>query len=590
MILGLDEIFGFCGDPANKDCVDKGGTLQSDHKLHVTGEGFKTYLKQIKGYEDGEDKEIRDQLSQPATVDILKIIIDELSRWKNTQGTNKKYHLKDKEKETAFVDMLDGVWKNTSLDDFITGFFDKAIFTEFNGFAVVTKPKVDIENKLVEREGITERWDEKNVAPYIIFVSILDVKDYKITGDEVEYLIWKVGEEMDGEAVVAEIFRAIDDSTDRIIRVPMSGKDATLESELPNELGYVPAIQLSPIKHELTKDEVKTSPISHIIPMLDRYLSKDSFQTLTEIKHAFPKFVSVAFDCPKCHGTGEVINKTGDSVECTKCGGLGKIAPFKKGSFMAIKDKVEEGHIFPPGAPATYITPDIESIRYGSESLETLKQRILFAGTGNKALVAEEIAKTATESVINHKSLEDRIGEVLDAVESRETFLTDTIAKSHLDFKGSYEGCTIKYGRKLNLRDENTVLTEIIESKKAGMPESHIESLQKELIASRYKNSPESRERFLLLADIEPLCGYTVKETLDMSEYIDPEMLKLKINFNERVDQFEKENGLITEYKPDMDHDTRVLEVRTKLLEYGNDSGTGTGQELQGGVSGQVAD
>ena len=192
MILGLDKIFRFCEDPANEDCVNKGGTLQSDHKLHVTGEGYDSYLTQIKGYEDGEDKEIRDQLSQPATVDILKTIIDEHSRWKNTQGTNKKYNFKDKEKEKGFVEMLGKVWKNTSLADFITGFFDKALFTEFNGFAVVTKPLID--GKVLIKEGITEDYKGGNVDPYVIFVSISDVKDYRVTGDEVEYLIWKVGE------------------------------------------------------------------------------------------------------------------------------------------------------------------------------------------------------------------------------------------------------------------------------------------------------------------------------------------------------------------------------------------------------------
>ena len=577
MRLEQDQIFGFCEDPANEDCIKLGRDLQDSHKMHITGLGYKEYLTQIEGYEDGDDKQIRDQLSQPATVDIMKTVIDELTRWKNTQGTNKKYHL-DKEKENDFNDMLEKVWKDSSLDDFINAFFDKALFTEFNGFTVVTKPK--IENGKALKEDIEIPYDGSDLDPYLIFVAIEDVRDFRVNGDKVEYLIWKTDEITDESGNrIADILRAIDDSMDRVIRWDDGKKDGEqceLISEIENELEYVPAVQVSNFKHEIKKDEVKDSPVSHLIPMLNRYLSKDSFHTITEVKHAFPKLAAVGLQCKECDGTGVKVDKnTGKQVKCSVCNGKGWRSPFKHGSFMALADKVEEGHVFPPGFPATYITPDNDSVRYGSETLDKLKERILFAGTGNKAIVSEEIARTATESVINHKSLEDRIGEIIDNIEMVETFLTDTIAGMHNSFKGSYQGCTVKYGRKLNLRDENTVLTEIKDSKAAGMPESHIENLQKELIASRYKNSPEMLDRYLLLADIEPLCGYTAKEVLEMRDYLDPKILGLKINFNERIDQFEQEQGTVTEFQPDQDHDKRVIEIRTKLLEYGDDFSAG---------------
>ena len=478
--------------------------------------------------------------------------------------------------------MLSGVWKDTSLNEFVTSFFDKALFTEFNGFVVVTKPK--IEKGVAIKEDVITPYDGGELDPYLIFVAIEDVRDFRSTGDKVEYLIWKTAEEVDDTGnKKADILRAIDDSTDRLIRFEDGKKEGEMCTELSaieNELEYVPAVQISTFKHALKKDEVKDSPISHLIPMLNRYLSKDSFQIMTEVKHAFPKLAAVALECPKCEGKGTVVNdSTGRQNKCTQCQGRGWRSPFKHGSFMALADKVDDNYVFPPGFPATYITPDNDSVRYGKETLEELKERILFSGTGNKALVSEEIARTATESVINHRSLEDRIGDIINNIEALETFLTDTIGKMHNSFKGAYEGCTIKYGRKLNLRDENTVLQEIKESKAAGMPESHIENLQKELIASRYKNSPEMLDRYLLLADIEPLCGYTAKEVLEMREYLDPKILGLKINFNERVDQFETEEGGVTEYAEDMDHDKRVVEIRTKLLEYGSNYSAGAGDE-----------
>jgi len=287
----------------------------------------------------------------------------------------------------------------------------------------------------------------------------------------VEYLIWKIGEihndgsetrnpntAQDVDVPIIEVYRAIDDTSDRIVHYERGGKGkVTLISEIPNEVEFVPAVQVSTLKNELRSDLVKTSPIAHLIPMLNRYLSKDSFQTITEVKHAFPKLAAMGVSCPLCNGEKTVINKnTSKESICPKCGGYGLVSPFKKDSFLVMPQSLTEGHIFPPGAPATYITPDNDSVRFGDEKLDKIKERILFAGTGNKSLVSEEIARTATESVINHKSLEDRIGEILNIIEFVESFLTDTIGLMHNTFKSSYQGCTIKYGRKLNLRDENT--------------------------------------------------------------------------------------------------------------------------------------
>jgi len=84
MQLTQEQVFEFVESPEHEEEIKLGGELQNSHKLHITGEGFKGYLKQVEGYEDGEDKEIRDQLSEPATVDIMKTVLDELGRWKNT--------------------------------------------------------------------------------------------------------------------------------------------------------------------------------------------------------------------------------------------------------------------------------------------------------------------------------------------------------------------------------------------------------------------------------------------------------------------------------------------------------------------------
>jgi len=282
--------------------------------------------------------------------------------------------------------------------------------------------------------------------------------------------------------------------------------------------------------------------------------------------HNFPKLSVIGVKCSYCGGTG-VTDDNDEKKVCPRCLGSGKLNPFNEDGVIFLPQALEEGKSAYPGSPAAYVTPDIDSLEFAKERLADLRDAIIFAGTGNKNLVTERL-QTATETITNAKTLEDRIGDILDNIEAVETFLVDTTAKKHNKFAGSYENCHIRYGRKLNLRDEEIILKEIKLSKESGMPESHIENLQKELIASRYRNSPEDLKRNLLLADIEPLCSYSIAEIRNFAEQIDSSILSLKVNFNERVDTFEAEHGAITDYKPDFDYDKRVNEIRQILLNY----------------------
>jgi hypothetical protein len=196
-----------------------------------------------------------------------------------------------------------------------------------------------------------------------------------------------------------------------------------------------------------------------------------------------------------------------------------------------------------PGAPASYVTPEIETVRYTDEKLQRMRNEIIFSGTGLKEYLIETMDKTATETMINHKSLEDRVGERLDNVEFVETFLTNTVALMHNGLAGSFVGSSIKYGRKLNIRDENTILAEISEAKTSGMPNSHIMNLQKELIIGKFRNSSDEMERNLLLTDIEPFCGYSVSELTQMKDYMDRELMTIKVRFNELINALESKYG-----------------------------------------------
>ncbi|RLA60215.1 MAG: hypothetical protein DRQ89_13115, partial [Epsilonproteobacteria bacterium] len=313
------------------------------------------------------------------------------------------------------------------------------------------------------------------------------------------------------------------------------------------------------IAKKLRNDKIKTSPIDHVISDLNRYMQKDSDLIIQMVRHMYPKLASVTTECKQCSGEGKYYSEATDTeIRCTDCNGTGKVVPISRDGVLGMPQYIDEGKTPYPGSPASYITPDNASLVTAKDDLRELGLDILYSATGDKNLIAESL-NTATENMINFKGLEDRISEILDMVESREEFIIKTAAKMHLSFTDAIKSCSVRYGRRLIIRGDSEITAEIKAAKESGMPMSHIEMLQKELIYTRYKNNKVELERQQLLADVEPLNGYTVTEVLGLGEYVDD--LKIKFNFNRLTDLFEAKNGSVVLYKPDMEWKKRVEDI-----------------------------
>ena len=547
-------------NPVSKSDLDAGIRNQDQHKLHVTGDGYSNKLRQLEGFESKADFDARVQLTEPATIRLSAIILDNLNRWASNQGTVKTIKWKQTDQEKLFKDVLDQVWRGKSLEDFIQTFYKEAIYQEMEGFLLITKPQI-IDDRTVMREGVEQSWDGKPLKPYIIFIAAEDVHDFNAVGDDLEYLIIDYGKNENGE----KLYRVIDNVYDIVVVDTEKGITIlTEEDKSKHELGYVPAIQISNISKHLKNDKIKTSPIDHVISDLNRYMKKDSDLIIQMVRHMYPKLISVVTDCKQCNGEGKILNDTSTLVKCPDCNGTGKVIPVGRDGVMGIPQYLGEGHTAYPGSPASYITPDNDSLKTAIDDLKQLGLDILYSATGDKNLIVEGL-ETATENLINFKGLEDRIAEIISMVERTEEFIIKTVALYHIDFKLGFEGVSVRYGRRLTIRGEGEIVKEVTAAKTAGMPISHILALQKELIYTKYKNNPVELNRQITLCDLEPLNGYTVEEVIKLVSYTDPLTIRFKINFNDLIKRFEIKNGPIEAYKPDQKN--RVDAINTKLLE-----------------------
>lgn len=568
MIISDTKVLEICKNRPNQSVVLAGVKSQNDVKKHVDGTGYKSLIKQVDGHETKKQYELRKSLSKPATIPITKVIIDELNRWTNAQGTNKTYHFDDKQLSEKFQkEVLNKVWHDSSMSHFINTDLKESLDTEFNGFFIVTKGWREIIGNITyeHRDGVMVGVNKEDpYTPYIIFVSIDDTWDFLKSGDKIEYIVYKFGARVDADGKEIEQYRFIDDKQSRIVEY--DGKDWTLADRdlfapKPNPLGYVPAVQISNTKKTVNVDGVMRSQLTFLVPMLDRYVIKDAEHTQSEILHAYPQKWMTGVKCPECDGSKMVVNdpkkffydgdmKTGEHMTCPVCVGEGSIVIKDSTQVAKVPQALPEGFRAYNSNVGGYITPPIDILNYQEEALEKLADKIVYAGTSNKNIVSNKF-KTATENNQNLKTLEDKIDDRLRNIEHIETFLTNAIAKLHNDYKKKYQGCTIKYSRRLFYKTETEILTDIETAKRAGMPFSYIKMLQMELYKSKYIHAPLELQKAILLTELEMFVGYTYNEIKD-NPFIKDEDKKYKFYFNDIIEKIEVEMGSILGKDPEM--------------------------------------
>lgn len=583
--------------------------LQNSHKVHVNGDNYISVITDLIGSENAKEYAVKRQseitgefnsreLAKPVTMSICQEIFDDVDRWTNSDGTVKSYDLGKNDKYLKeFKSVLKTVWKGGSIDLFVHQFLREAIRTDFGGFLVVEMARPYLNEDLKEtgfqiKDGrivpdnkITGKRD-----PYIIFIKASEVYAYENSGAKTEYLIYKYSEhvitEKDDNGIESKrtvtVYRVIDDEKDDLWWSPSGTYEPFREdgnNEIYHGVGYAPTVQVSIRSKDAINSNVRTSPIHEIIPLLDRYLSKDADHFMTEKKHANPILALMGVKCQyketiegstySCDG-GTLLQPGGQEKVCPRCDGYGATVPKSHGEIIVLPQLDKSGKAFDPSMVGTYIYPPVEVLKYQEESLENLRQRILFVGTGIKYL-EKKVIKTATEITVNLKPLEDKISNTLDLIEYVEIFITNVIGDyfNRIMLNGGYSGCEISYGRILNVKDENTIVTEIEAAKKSGAPLGYIKSLQNSLVKAKFRNSPLKLERNTILIDLEPLPSFTIQEVLTMDgTLISDAKRRLKINFLDYIERFEEENGKITNFKKELPIKDRIELIRQQIIKY----------------------
>ena len=406
--------------------------------------------------------------------------------------------------------------------------------------------------------------------PYFYWLPIERVLAYKSDRDKgvLKYIIFR---QKDDRIVV------IDDERYRVFRNDYDQLGELL-SEAPHDLGYCPARFFWNTSINLREPDVKASPLTKELDALDWYLFYAISKRHLDMYGSYPIYSGYEKACDfsnsetgdYCDG-GFLKNRQGhylfDSagllLRCPKCGEK-RIAGV--GTFVEVPVPGENQPDL--RNPVQMLTVDKQSLDYNVEESERQKAEIINSVVGQAEEITQREAFNEQQIKAAFESQTTVLSRVKKGFEEAQSFVDETVCR--LRYGDRFISAKVNYGTEFYIYDLSELRNRYKTAKESGASENELDSMQKQIIETEYRNNPAQLRRMLLLAEIEPYAHMTRDEVLALNGkgLISAEDLQLKLNFSNYIRRFERENMNVLEFGRDIDYDRKIGIITDKLREY----------------------
>lgn len=410
--------------------------------------------------------------------------------------------------------------------------------------------------------------------PYFYWLEIESVIDYKLVSGDTNRFEWIVFKQDDNKIAV------FDDSYIRVFAVDEKGKIQSVISEASHDLGYCPArFFWSDYVDENNKD-LKKSPITKELSNLDWYLFFATSKRHLDLYAPYPIYSAYESECgfengetgDYCDG-GFLRNSTGEfkmlrdgTVEkCPCCSEKRLVGP---GSFLEVPIPNHAEGMADMRNPVQITVIDKESLTYNVKECERLKNEIITSIVGSGGTVSEKEAINETQVSANFESKTSVLNALKTNFESAQKFVEDTVCK--LRYGSAYIGSSINWGTEFYVFTVQELYTKYREAKATGISNAELSAIAQQITEVEYRNDPIVLQRMLILKQLEPYPHMTLNEVMTAFSkgLLDPDAVKVKMNFSNLVDRFERENIDIVEFGINLPLREKINTISKKLLEY----------------------
>lgn len=410
--------------------------------------------------------------------------------------------------------------------------------------------------------------------PYFYWLEISAVIDYQTSGLDENLFDWLIFKQPGNTIAV------FDDTYIRVYLLNEKNEIQSLISEAKHDLGYCPArfFWSTPL-NEKNKD-LKKNPIAKELSNLDWYLFFSLSKRHLDLYAPYPIYSAYEADCnfennetgDYCDG-GFLRNAAGEykilndgTVEKCPCCSEKRIAG--PGSFLEVPIPNQSEGIADMRNPIQITTIDKDSLDYNVNECTRLKNDIIISIVGSGGTVSEKEAINETQVTANFESKTSVLNALKTNFELAQKFVEETICK--LRYGDAFISSSVNWGTEFYVFTVAELYVKYKQAKDNGASNFELDAIAQQILEVEYRNNPLVLQRMFILKQIEPYPHKTLDEVLKLYEkgLLDENQVKLKINFSNLVEKFERENINIIEFASNKPMRDKINIINKKLLEY----------------------
>lgn len=487
-------------------------------KAHVTGQGDKELITQIKGFERKEYADARKDMRM-SNVDVIARVMMPRNKIYYAKGGIEAYTIKPTSLIEDYKVYLSKCCGTQSLKEYIES---------------TTQPCYDY-----DPEGLL--WLELNnySKPYPCFKSIMQIHDYELSGRIPEYVAFALTEkeikqlniraiannkELTGKLIQAptdktvakvnKVFRVVCDTYDRIITYTGQG-EPEIVSRIMNPFSFmgVPGMIVSNIVGNANDMEAQCfdSPLQTSLNLLTQLIFSRSFYNVAYVRHTNTKEWMQAMPCPTCiNESGEPTGLVG-SNKCPECKGS-KVMPAQLHSDTLVVDFRSDESKSIPRPPMGHDEPAVEMLQFMKDNNFSWEDMFNITMWGTMDKQANNLTRTATAR--------GNVENTAYQAQQNEQPLHDKLTRFSAWYSGVYkwyaEGmgrflyrqrfidCGFMGGQRFMIESADATFDRLLKARTGGATKSELDSLTLEYIENKYPTDPIGYRKFYILFIAEP--------------------------------------------------------------------------------------
>lgn len=420
--------------------------------------------------------------------------------------------------------------------------------------------------------------------PYYYFVDVTKIIDVDFFKDgRVSYLAFKRG---DGNVIYIDeqsymVFIMNDKSEYQLLSSSVhSAYDEN--GQLIEGLGYAPAKSFYDQTIKNTNHINKKGPITDALSKLDWLLFWRTSKKYFDLYGAWPIMVQFKRSCEYRDEHGNecnegFINYENESITdngsvfipmqkaCPACTGKSILGP---GSMYEVDPPRDGNDVnLMDGDPIKFIEVSTDKLEYVVTELERLENEVYLDCVGWDGDAMSKQAVNDDQVAANLVSKEAVLDTIKSEVEHTHKFAMDTVYR--LRYDNYFLRSTVDYGTNYFLKTESELTKEYNDAKTAGLPAYMVADLRDKVNRTANKNNPDRLLRNQILEQLEPYTDYKVSELAGMQiPAIDPTGYVIKLNFNNFIQRFEREQMDIVQFGSLIDFKTKISTIQKTLESY----------------------